>query len=244
MKKPYNEIKLQIFPEIEHIIDIKRKIITLEKIAKIAKEQLQHAVITLGIQADGSDYLPDVIRELYWEYLDINVTWISESFGISLTELRKIAGKFSDKYKCRLCGKPLIAKSREALRTIMIAYSRRNKERGIDYTRACLTCPECQEQEEKEYEKEGARDEERRENRKDELKVMPYVQYLRSPEWKQIRNSQLANAGHRCQVCNRNGISLHVHHRTYERRGRENFKDLIVLCAECHALYHGKLVDK
>jgi hypothetical protein len=74
--------------------------------------------------------------------------------------------------------------------------------------------------------------------RLEELREMPYAEYLRSPEWLARRERHLEAAGHRCQLCN--AIStLHLHHRTYERRGFESSVDLVVLCAECHRKFHG-----
>jgi len=70
-----------------------------------------------------------------------------------------------------------------------------------------------------------------------ELADMAYPDYLDTPEWQARRKIMLAQAGYRCQVCNRDR-SLHVHHRTYERRGNEHPADLIVLCDECHKLFH------
>jgi hypothetical protein len=77
-----------------------------------------------------------------------------------------------------------------------------------------------------------------------ELAAMRYPDYLETPEWQARRKIMLRLAGYHCQVCNRDR-SLHVHHRTYERRGREDPADLIVLCDECHDLFHksGRLAD-
>lgn len=72
-----------------------------------------------------------------------------------------------------------------------------------------------------------------------ELAAMPYPDYLQTPEWQERRKIILKRAGYRCQVCNRDR-SLHVHHRTYERRGVELPSDLTALCDDCHALYHDK----
>jgi len=63
--------------------------------------------------------------------------------------------------------------------------------------------------------------------------------YLRSHAWKVTREAALRHAGNRCQVCN-GSAHLHVHHRTYERLGREHPSDLTVLCRKCHAIFHGK----
>lgn len=70
-----------------------------------------------------------------------------------------------------------------------------------------------------------------------------YQEYIGSDEWKAKADAARAGADHRCQVCNSNSVILDVHHRTYERLGRESPSDLIALCRECHGLFHknGKL---
>jgi hypothetical protein len=73
----------------------------------------------------------------------------------------------------------------------------------------------------------------------DPLRTMPYGEYLQSAEWQARRVEHLRVCGYRCQVCNAADLMLDVHHRTYERRGAESFADLIVLCRECHDLFHG-----
>lgn len=70
--------------------------------------------------------------------------------------------------------------------------------------------------------------------------TMPYRDYLRTSEWTARRTAALRRAGYRCQVCNRRD-RLDVHHRTYERRGREAPEDLLVLCRDCHDRYHDRL---
>lgn len=66
-----------------------------------------------------------------------------------------------------------------------------------------------------------------------------YRDYLQSAHWLALADETRRLAGHRCQVCNSGG-ELHVHHRTYERIGQEFQSDLVALCADCHALFHGK----
>ena len=77
----------------------------------------------------------------------------------------------------------------------------------------------------------------RYEHRELELATMPYADYLGTMEWHQTRTQVVALAGGRCQVCN-SPDNLHVHHRTYERRGHEELSDLTALCADCHGLFH------
>lgn len=73
--------------------------------------------------------------------------------------------------------------------------------------------------------------------RREELRTMPYEQYLQTPEWQERREQALARAEQRCQVCN-TSEGLDAHHRTYERRGNEHSADITVLCRSCHALFH------
>ncbi len=75
------------------------------------------------------------------------------------------------------------------------------------------------------------------------LRDMTYQEYLQSDEWKYRADRAKKCAGHRCQVCNSTEKSLDTHHRTYDRLGCEQDEDLIVLCRNCHTLFHenGKL---
>jgi 5-methylcytosine-specific restriction endonuclease McrA len=73
-----------------------------------------------------------------------------------------------------------------------------------------------------------------------ELKDMPYREYLETHEWQRTRKDALKRADRKCQLCNAEGTELHVHHKTYERRGEELPEDLIVLCKDCHAKFHDK----
>jgi len=68
------------------------------------------------------------------------------------------------------------------------------------------------------------------------VKTSRYDEYLQSEEWKNKASSYKKNNPN-CGICNRTGI-LHVHHRTYVRCGKEEVMDLIVLCSECHKLFH------
>lgn len=71
------------------------------------------------------------------------------------------------------------------------------------------------------------------------LKSLPYDDYLKTEYWQQVRKESLRRAKYRCQMCNADA-PLDVHHRTYETRGEETTGDVIALCRDCHAKYHGK----
>lgn len=72
------------------------------------------------------------------------------------------------------------------------------------------------------------------------LKSMPYREYLQSDHWRKTREQAISKAGGRCQMCNRSD-RLHVHHRTYVRRGEERMSDLLVLCETCHHEFHDRI---
>ena len=78
-------------------------------------------------------------------------------------------------------------------------------------------------------------------DRLEELQRMDYREYLRTPEWRQIRAAALLRAGDGCSLDVTHTTDLEVHHRdngAYARRGRELAGDLVVLCHECHMLHH------
>lgn len=64
-----------------------------------------------------------------------------------------------------------------------------------------------------------------------------YEAYLASPKWQQLRTAALERDGQACRICNATR-RLDVHHRTYKHFGDEPLGDLVVLCRECHELFH------
>ena len=73
-----------------------------------------------------------------------------------------------------------------------------------------------------------------------------YDEYMDSPEWKRTTEIAKLIANNRCQVCNKDKPFISSHHRSYTHIGKaEEFFDLVVLCNDCHELYHEKiLADK
>lgn len=69
------------------------------------------------------------------------------------------------------------------------------------------------------------------------LAELPYSDYLNTAHWARLRAMALEHYGESCGLCSRTA-NLNVHHRTYDRRGREHINDLIVLCDDCHRRFH------
>mgnify|MGYP003576213850 FL=1 len=159
-----------------------------------------------------------LIQEAYWDY-QIEDWHLWFLFKVTSGECDAAIASRTFFVKCFLCAGHAPASFRS------------HEERSRDEQHRFL-CGVC-----------GAEDEERRAQRVDRLKSMPYDDYLQSDEWRARREQIVARDGHACRVCGSNG-QLHVHHRSYERRGDEADADLITLCAKCHELFHqnGKLV--
>lgn len=76
----------------------------------------------------------------------------------------------------------------------------------------------------------------------EQLRDMPYREFLQTEYWKNVRIAVLKKQRFRCGVCSEKN-SLQVHHKTYASHGweDEHLGDLIALCKECHSKFHGKL---
>jgi hypothetical protein len=72
------------------------------------------------------------------------------------------------------------------------------------------------------------------------MNKLEYDTYLASPEWRERSEYMRRKANYRCHLCNDHTTNLNVHHRTYERVGREFDDDLVVLCRDCHERFHRK----
>lgn len=82
----------------------------------------------------------------------------------------------------------------------------------------------------------------KRHRRIQELKSMPYRDYLKTRHWRRLRVAKIKEAGYACEICCCDS-NLNVHHLTYERRGHERMDDLQVLCCGCHQNEHEGEID-
>lgn len=161
--------------------------------------------------------------------------------GTSLAKFSKIAGPAVIALHCADCGQAYVASSRaDADSTIKFDSEARRRHRVAQYHR----CDKCNRTfRDKKFcdEVQAAREKRARE---EELRWMPYREYLGTDEWSERRKKVIRRAEFKCQVCAAGG-RLHVHHRTYIRRGVERIEDMIALCADCHEIFHrnGKLSE-
>jgi len=66
-----------------------------------------------------------------------------------------------------------------------------------------------------------------------------YTKYLQSRHWQSFRLKAILHYGKKCMMCGIKEVPyFHVHHLTYVNLGHEKFKDVVVLCEECHNEIH------
>ena len=75
--------------------------------------------------------------------------------------------------------------------------------------------------------------------RKLSAKQLEHKKYLRSPEWKTLKeryySSKLIQV---CYVCEKDALKLDLHHRTYDRWAAERLTDLVPVHRKCHKQIH------
>jgi len=64
-----------------------------------------------------------------------------------------------------------------------------------------------------------------------------YNAYMSSEEWYELKKKYYLNNKKICKKCNCKKI-VYLHHKTYERFGKEELDDLECLCNECHKQVH------
>lgn len=71
---------------------------------------------------------------------------------------------------------------------------------------------------------------------------MSYTSYLKSEHWRERRSEFIRKSDKKCYIC-RVPTDLNVHHKRYSRNGesilyREENRDLMILCKDCHSFIH------
>lgn len=62
-----------------------------------------------------------------------------------------------------------------------------------------------------------------------------YDEYMQSDKWRERKRKLFKKRGYVCEMCGASGLPLDVHHKNYDRLGRELDDDLLIVCREeCH----------
>ena len=221
--------KLSAMDEIEAVL---RDMLEMEQALKELKEHLYELPAKLAEQVSNDEERISAARYLYWAFPEVSSHAIAHGmFGFGVGKLKESIGTLEGNIECERCDNSIHFRIRTHLNEISKKVFR-------------AICDSCWQDEKRKSSEDYERQDSARKARLHELKTMPYQEYLQTHHWQSRRKQHLKSAGYRCQICNVSGVLLDVHHRTYERRGEEHYKDIIALCRDCHKLFHeaGKLV--
>ncbi len=230
----------------------------IEPVYEAARQRVHAQVLQLKqFIGDNQELQRKTIAHLYWFENYVTIESISETFGIESDQVRIIAYKEYPDIRCAQCSDPLIRPDhRRPVRSLLCksclsinrtSTNQQEVEQRLVKARYTKTKRDEQQKEREVQYQRGKEDKqaqvEKKRARIQELRAMPYRDYLLTPDWQKKRLYALKRAGGRCQVCNHLNKRLDVHHRTYERLGDEHYTDLLVLCHSCHGTFHknGKL---
>jgi len=227
------EITLKNIQEIfSYCVDIEDNITVLRIELDKAKNYLRYCLT--GTVEQKSDEFIFLLNTIYW----------TKGYSKIVRETTKARGmkyKPTPKYgvRCDICNQiiPLTTATK-------LDESQTDEIRGGKRITKIMICNDCHKKESEDaherYEKQRIEETARREQELNILRTMPYDDYLQTYHWKEIRKGALRRARYKCQLCNNSG-ELHVHHKTYDTRGKEGYDDVIVLCSDCHAKFHDKV---
>ena len=201
-----------------------------------AKQEIENFPKNISSDEISQDDRLKLCKFLYWNNPGIPVNiMIKELLGLKFHEITNYLKNDYNDIKCEKCSELVIFKSKQ------------NYKDFIKYNKGlCNKCEEIERKNKIEYDLKHNAELLLEYNKKvNILKSMNYKDYLKTEHWMKIRIKSLNNAKYSCQICNNKKCQLDVHHKTYERRGEEKYNDLIVLCRDCHSLFHsqGKIIN-
>lgn len=175
-----------------------------------------------------------IAKYLYWNVPKVSSLLLGELFfKTSSREFLNIIKCSWKDIRCSKCKKLILFKSRYQLNE-HLDYLKK------DYQIPIL-CENCKKGIDIITSDRWKKESEQREKEINRLKNLPYSEYLQTQHWQELRLKHLKQSKYGCQLCNTKNTILHVHHRTYENLGNENYSDLITLCENCHKLFHNKI---
>jgi hypothetical protein len=205
------------------------------------KSQITNAVALaanqLGQLADSQALRAQLIHKLYWNK-KIPADIIGAAFGLKIQRMIKIAGSFAMNFPCaNSCGG-------ELTKTFT---SRSDRDKYISdrvgkrwrYLRSNYLCADCSELEQLERETKEVQRRERHRRRDEELRNMPWDEFIESKEWIRHRNIHIHSISFQCEVCHESNRTLHIHLGGDSVQGHPSVHGYAfystVLCRDCKA---------
>jgi 5-methylcytosine-specific restriction endonuclease McrA len=209
-----------------------------EQVRQDNRDALRHFVELAIWEALDNPELLKVLLSLLWLWEAIEPTWLAEASFMNVGNVRDLVDSQPImSFNCLDCGaelKPL--NRRHLLRMHHSLRVLRKDEIGDDLTD--LLCTTCIAQRADHAEEQRRLDDLRQQALLADYRGRPYAERRRTKEWAILKKQVHRRDGYRCRLCGRDGVQLHVHHRTYETYAEERLEDLITLCHTCHEHFH------
>jgi hypothetical protein len=213
----------------------------LERLASDMSSGKSRLITALQVEAGKENANRDAFVSLLYWHSSFSTELIARAFRLQIRQVEEIAkANQTATFRCLDCDAVLSPNSRQHFRQMWEAAE--TLDGHPDLLRECLYtglhCEACTSDREDRWGEEYDRQEREHQKKVMALCAMDYNEYLRTEHWRRRREQKIRQAEYRCELCNRSGVLLNVHHLTYARRGEELDKDLRVLCGGCHSTFH------
>jgi 5-methylcytosine-specific restriction endonuclease McrA len=203
------------------------------------RDYLRHYVELAIWYAQDNPDLRKVLLSLLWLWEAVDPQWLAEASPMAVSDVRNLTeSQPVMMFNCLDCGTELADKSR--LQEIGMQHSLEvycgDKTKNAPPVN--LLCGSCHQQRKDHDEQQADLDRRRYQALLEEHRERPYEDRRQTQEWKVLKKQIHRRDGYRCRLCGRNGVQLHVHHRTYATYAEERLEDLITLCCSCHETFH------
>jgi len=197
-------------------------------------------IVATGLLVEDSLELRANLISLFAQVDEIPISWLDHAFGVNGREAWAIAQTEPIfLFWCLDCNEQIHSKGPMHMRRLKRELEALRSSSVGELVSTALLCDYCTELRLQIHNEEQRLRRLARQARTAQLRKMPFAEYRVQPEWQARRTATLARAGYRCQVCAEHDDRLDVHHNSYERYGDEDPFDLVVVCAQCHELFHG-----
>jgi hypothetical protein len=213
--------------------------------AQLTKELASHVAGAAKL-SDTQAVRAQVVRQLYWNR-KIPAEIISNAFGLTTRRLQKIAGPFSMTFDCVSgCGNSY--ERRFSSRSDMENFIRERRGKRAKYFQSHYMCEDCERTEKAREEARASRKRAFLKSRDEQLRNMPWLEFIESKEWTTFRNEHIHHVGYSCELCDVGRETLYAHLLAEAVQGhpsvQSNHFGIAVMCRGCKPRYHGLIIEE
>lgn len=237
-------------------MDLKERVMSLVNLMAELEEKKKavlHEIAENIEYSEQEEITPDFIEWYYWE-TELSTVPLANALKISTSQVNGyVTPKTNAVIPCMLCKEPITFEAKTRNEYSKIKKQHRDSLGKLKYWKKLdnnFICPTCQRAKKKQEQERkiknnisAAKSRVTRDGKGLDLEKMPYQEYLQTTYWKKFAHKARKKADYCCQKCGRGNTLLDVHHLTYERRGKEWYSDVLVLCRQCHNAIHGKAAN-